>query len=168
VTSALAIFPVERRAPQVAALRQLAARWSAGDEGFWAADDVLAALERPGVRAWATAAQPTSPTWQGFAMVDVTLFGADLLYVYVDAAARRQALGARLLAFVLETLSESTGLESLTLEVRPSNAAALALYARLGFAPVGRRQRYYRNGDDALVLQAALPWSGPAAGAPVG
>jgi ribosomal-protein-alanine N-acetyltransferase len=161
LTPALTIFPVERSAAQVGALRGMARQWSEGDEGFWSADDVLAALARPGVRGWAVAPNPGDAAWQGFVLVDVTLFGADLLYIFVSDAARRQALGARLLAYVLETLSESTGLETLTLEVRPTNIAALALYTRLGFAPVGRRQRYYRNGDDALVLQAALPWSPP-------
>ncbi len=44
------------------------------------------------------------------------------------------------------------------LDVRESNAAARALYARFGFAEVGRRRAYYREPvEDALVLRCDLP-----------
>lgn len=39
-----------------------------------------------------------------------------------------------------------------TLEVRAGNAAAVALYRRLGFEEVGRRRRYYADGSDALLM----------------
>lgn len=41
----------------------------------------------------------------------------------------------------------------LTLEVRPSNHAAIHLYRSLGFVAVGIRKRYYQDtGEDALVM----------------
>ncbi len=41
----------------------------------------------------------------------------------------------------------------MTLEVRPSNEAALALYRELGFQPVGRRRDFYTDPtEDALLL----------------
>ncbi len=43
------------------------------------------------------------------------------------------------------------------LEVRPSNRRALALYRRLGYATIGRRPRYYSDGEDALVMFYTLP-----------
>jgi ribosomal protein S18 acetylase RimI-like enzyme len=42
--------------------------------------------------------------------------------------------------------------EPVHLEVRASNVAALRLYRRLGFDEVGVRPRYYRDGEDALLL----------------
>ena len=42
------------------------------------------------------------------------------------------------------------------LEVRESNAAARALYARSGFAEEGARPRYYADGETALLLGAEL------------
>ena len=43
---------------------------------------------------------------------------------------------------------------SLTLEVRVSNAPAIALYEKLGFVQVGRRPNYYRSPkEDALILK---------------
>ena len=47
------------------------------------------------------------------------------------------------------------GAENLTLEVRVSNEAAIALYRRCGFAPAGVRKNYYAEGkEDALVMWA--------------
>lgn len=40
----------------------------------------------------------------------------------------------------------------MTLEVRTGNAAARALYAGAGFAEVGRRRRYYTDGEDAVLM----------------
>ncbi len=40
----------------------------------------------------------------------------------------------------------------LILEVRVSNRRAIELYRHLGYHVVGRRPRYYQNGEDALVM----------------
>ncbi len=42
------------------------------------------------------------------------------------------------------------------LETEASNAAAQALYSRLGFMKEKRLQRYYLNGGDAFRLKARL------------
>ena len=42
------------------------------------------------------------------------------------------------------------------LEVKASNQGALSLYSKLGFDEVGRRPRYYSDGEDALLLQKQL------------
>ena len=41
----------------------------------------------------------------------------------------------------------------MSLEVRVSNLAAINLYQQMGFAEVGRRKRYYENGEDALMME---------------
>ena len=51
------------------------------------------------------------------------------------------------------------GASEMFLEVAETNAAARALYARQGFGEIGRRARYYQDGQtetDALVLRRAL------------
>jgi ribosomal-protein-alanine N-acetyltransferase len=70
----------------------------------------------------------------------------------VQAGRRGQGLGRRLL---LALLDEARGLGCLraTLEVRPSNAAALALYQGQGFTVAAMRPHYYTDdGEDALIL----------------
>ena len=72
--------------------------------------------------------------------------------VAVHPAYRKKGLGRLLVSRLIE-VSETYGIEKYTLEVRPSNEAAIALYTKLGFIAVGRRPRYYEdNGEDALIM----------------
>jgi [ribosomal protein S18]-alanine N-acetyltransferase len=74
---------------------------------------------------------------------------------------RRRGLGRALLVRLLDDAREA-GLEQAVLEVRVTNAPALALYAAHGFRSIGRRRRYYSDGEDAWVL--AVPLSGSSGG----
>jgi ribosomal-protein-alanine N-acetyltransferase len=70
----------------------------------------------------------------------------------VAPAARRQGLATTLLRHVMADAAAS-GATRATLEVRASNAAALALYERLGFHVAATRPGYYVKPDeDALIL----------------
>lgn len=65
---------------------------------------------------------------------------------------RRMGIGG-LLMVELMRVAHDVGASVATLEVRLSNEAARALYARFGFRPVGLRPRYYSdNGEDALIM----------------
>jgi len=65
---------------------------------------------------------------------------------------RRKGLGTALMARVLAEAADAGAVKA-TLEVRASNTAALALYARLGFLVKAERPGYYTNPDeDALIL----------------
>lgn len=64
---------------------------------------------------------------------------------------RRQGVATRLLTVTLGR-SVAAGLDAAWLEVRVSNAAAIALYERFGFRAVARRTGYYADGEDALVM----------------
>jgi ribosomal-protein-alanine N-acetyltransferase len=73
-----------------------------------------------------------------------------VMNVAVDPARRRQGIATRLLAALLHRVG---GDASLTLEVRTSNAAAIALYEHFGFRSAGVRPRYYQdNGEDAVIM----------------
>jgi ribosomal-protein-alanine N-acetyltransferase len=65
---------------------------------------------------------------------------------------RGQGLGERLLVAGLEQ-ARRQGADMATLEVRPSNPAAVSLYRKYGFELGGRRRAYYRdNNEDALLM----------------
>jgi ribosomal-protein-alanine N-acetyltransferase len=64
---------------------------------------------------------------------------------------RRRGIVARLLEYVVER-SRRSGLNSICLEVRTGNGAAIALYQRFGFVAAGRRPAYYPDGEDALLM----------------
>lgn len=81
---------------------------------------------------------------------------SEILNLAVIPEARRAGLGGVLLDAGLERLRDR-GAQRVWLEVRESNAAAQALYARRGFTTAGRRARYYRAPvEDALVLSLDL------------
>ena len=68
-----------------------------------------------------------------------------------------QGIGQAVLRSILEE-GERRGMTYATLEVRPSNTRALALYERFGFRRIAVRKQYYRdNREDALVLSLDLP-----------
>ena len=70
----------------------------------------------------------------------------------IRPAQRRQGLGELLLIALLDE-AHRLGARRATLEVRVSNAAAQALYAKYGFKQAGRRKAYYNdNREDALIL----------------
>lgn len=74
--------------------------------------------------------------------------------VATDPRHRRTGVATALLVG-LAADARRRGMQAMTLEVRASNEAALALYRRFGFAPAGVRKGYYAdNGEDALVLWA--------------
>ena len=72
--------------------------------------------------------------------------------VAVDPSRRRQGVAAQLLR-VFDDFARANHLAFLTLEVRPSNQAAIALYQGFGFIEAGRRRNYYdMPKEDALIL----------------
>ncbi len=77
---------------------------------------------------------------------------------------RGRGFGAVLLRRLIE-LGRAQGCTEATLEVRPSNRVARALYRAHGFREVGRRRGYYRDThEDAIVMRldiAALPSAPP-------
>lgn len=76
---------------------------------------------------------------------------AHVTTIAVSPNHQRRGLATRMLA-ELAWHAVRRGSSGLTLEVRASNTAAQALYARFGFEPAGVRVRYYENTEDAVVM----------------
>ncbi len=69
---------------------------------------------------------------------------------------RRRGIGSALLGHGL-TFSREQGVERAFLEVRRSNDAALPLYRKYGFTPVGVRKGYYSDTkEDAIVMMREM------------
>ena len=92
----------------------------------------------------------------GFCIAMMAPDVAHILVVAVAHAYQRQGHARQLLAQVSRS-AQARNAEGLLLEVRPSNAAALAFYAHEGFNQIGVRRDYYPAGrggrEDALVLK---------------
>jgi ribosomal-protein-alanine N-acetyltransferase len=92
----------------------------------------------------------------GYVLARISGEEGEILDLAVLPDKRRRGIGSSLLQAVRQEM-EAAGVRELFLEVRESNAAAIALYRTQGFLPVGMRTRYYRNPpEDALVLRTAL------------
>lgn len=95
----------------------------------------------------------------GFVMGRVVLDEVELLTLAVRPAARRQGVGARLLAgFGVQ--SQARGATRALLEVAGDNPGAQALYAGAGWRVSGRRRGYYRDAAgqpvDALLMECTF------------
>lgn len=121
----------------------------------WSAAEIGKMLENPAVVA--LAAGEADP--QGFIIAWAVAGEAEVLTVAVIPEARRQGVGAALVTAAAAAVL-ARGASSMHLEVAEPNAAARALYAKLGFAEAGRRRDYYATEQgwvDAIVMRRALP-----------
>lgn len=71
--------------------------------------------------------------------------------VAVDPDYQGQGLGRRLMN-ELTSRVKALGVDSMTLEVRPSNTVAINLYTSMGFRSVGQRPKYYTNPVEAAEI----------------
>ena len=79
-----------------------------------------------------------------------------LMNIAVHPESRGKGYGHYLLTKMIET-GTSMGIETVWLEVRPSNPMAIMLYEKIGFEKIGRRSKYYRDTkEDAVVMSLSL------------
>jgi len=95
----------------------------------------------------------------GFILSRRALDEAEILTIAVDDSVRGRGFGHRLLSLHIGRLA-SVGVGRLFLEVDEDNSAAVALYARFGFAIAGKRANYYAKASgghaNALVMRRDL------------
>jgi len=135
----------------------------AGEGRAWSAPEILALLNEPVVElrlAHHESAEPGGElTPVGFALYRAVADEAEILTISVMPDARRQGIGAGLLA-ACEAGARAAGVTRMFLEVAAGNAAARALYDGAGYHLAGRRKAYYErpdgSRDDALVMAKAL------------
>jgi len=93
-----------------------------------------------------------------YAIMSVSAKEAHILNLCISPASQGNGYGKLLLRHLVKRVIK-VGADTMFLEVRPSNEAALALYRSCGFCDVGCRREYYPavNGrEDALVLAKTL------------
>ncbi|MGD0167063.1 MAG: ribosomal protein S18-alanine N-acetyltransferase [Gaiellaceae bacterium] len=88
----------------------------------------------------------------GYLIVSRYVDAWHVMNLAVDPGERRRGVATRLLAELFKRTDGDVE-RGYTLEVRPSNGAAIRLYERLGFRARGVRRGYYLdNHEDALVM----------------
>lgn len=129
--------------PQIAALEK---RCFPADP--WSEALFRGALENPA--AAVLLAQGEGGAVLGYAVLSVVLDEGSLDNIAVAPEYRRRGVADALLGALTGFGRER--LAALMLEVRPSNAPAIALYEKHGFAAVGRRKNYYDAPREDAVL----------------
>lgn len=113
-------------------------------------------LRSPSARLWVV--QTRRPPVIAGAIILLTRANSGVARIYslvVDPAQRGLGLGRRLVMSA-ERAARAAGLVTMSLEVREDNAAARALYARLGYVERQRLPGYYDDGGDGLRLRKVL------------
>lgn len=116
----------------------------------WSANSVASELTNP-LSCWLVALE--ADTVVGYIGSQTVMGETDMMNVAVHPDHRRKGIAVSLIHALVQKLKECES-HCLTLEVRASNAPAIALYEKLGFTEAGRRRNYYRNPkEDALILR---------------
>ena len=100
----------------------------------------------------ASAAPNTDPVVTAYGGMLITVDEGQITNIAVHPYYRRKGLGAAIVRTLLRHAKDAK-LESVSLEVRASNAAAIKLYEQAGFVEMGRRKGFYQKPtEDALVM----------------
>lgn len=145
------LWAAPERAGEVAALHERLFH-----EG-WSEGSIKTLLEHPASTSLiAVAGDPK--TIKGFVIAQLAADEAEILSIGVAPDWQRSGLGTRLIEGLIRA-SKRGEAKQVFLDVAEDNAAARALYAKLGFRELGRRRRYYKRPDgavDALTLALTL------------
>jgi ribosomal-protein-alanine N-acetyltransferase len=89
----------------------------------------------------------------GFGGMWIIVGEAHVNNVAVHPDFRARGYGRRLMKELMRMAWRAGEIAQMTLEVRVTNAPAIALYRSMGFEVAGLRKKYYEdNGDDAYIL----------------
>lgn len=115
----------------------------------WSENSVASELNNP-LSLWLVAEE--NQTVCGYVGSQTVLDETDMMNIAVHPECRRRGIAAALIVELVHQLRER-GSHILRLEVRESNAPAIALYEAMGFTRLGLRKNYYRNPkENALIL----------------
>lgn len=116
----------------------------------WSKNSIASELDNP-LSLWLAAMD--GEHLAGYVGSQTVMGETDLLNIAVHPDYRRRGIARELLLALVERLKQR-GSGCLTLEVRPSNAAARCLYEKLGFVQVGMRPKYYEKPqEDGMILR---------------
>jgi ribosomal-protein-alanine N-acetyltransferase len=122
----------------------------------WVQENFLDSLQS-GYEAWVL--RDAGGALCGYFLMMMAVDEAHLLNITVDPAAQRQGLALMMLDKA-KRLAREKAMQSILLEVRPSNLRAQAIYRRYGFFEIGVRKNYYPapqgRREDAIVMRLMI------------
>lgn len=126
----------------------------------WPKEYFFAELDNP-IASFLVAVEETDGGIIGFMVFWMMDRDIELHQIAVSSGEKRRGVATKLLRFLLQSGRERR-IESIHLEVRQSNAAAIRLYEKFGFRKSGQRKDYYQNPmEDACLFFLSLASPGP-------
>ena len=95
----------------------------------------------------------------GHAVISITTGESHMLNLSIAKKYQRRGFGRQFVEFLVQQAGEHNA-ETMLLEVRPSNLAAINCYSAAGFNEIGSRKGYYPAPDgreDALLFARHIP-----------
>ncbi len=121
----------------------------------WTREQILDEASRADIARCLVADQEAPPMLCGYIMAWLVADELHITNMAVDPDSRGQGIAGTMLRHLLSDAADE-GTSWCVLEVRPSNGTARSLYEKHGFRTIGRRRRYYQDGEDALVMGVEL------------
>lgn len=88
----------------------------------------------------------------GFAGIKIVIDEADIMNIVTRKDKRNLGIASLMLENLIY-ISKEKNVELLTLEVNYKNLTAIHLYEKFGFKEIAVRKNYYKNADDAIIMQ---------------
>jgi len=119
----------------------------------WSERMFLEEMSNPHSRAWTAKRWDIGSTTIGYIFYQLAAFEMHILNLAVHPDFRNQGVGTFILSEVIKKERLLKSARYVYLEVRANNAAAIALYKKLGFKELGVRKNYYqKEKTDAIIM----------------
>ena len=86
---------------------------------------------------------------------DAGLYEYEFQTVLVNPLFRKQGFAKALINQMID-MAKQNNIESIFLEVRENNQSAINLYQGFGFKVISKRNKYYFDGENALVMKKEI------------
>lgn len=117
----------------------------------WSREAFRAELDKPSSRFWVVTDNETDSKVMAYIVFAMPAEQAHIQTFAVKPELKRQGIGKYLLRQVISFVMRKRG-ESIVLEVRKGNTAAVQLYQSMGFIVLHTMPKFYPDGEDAYSM----------------
>lgn len=91
----------------------------------------------------------------GFVGIRIVFEEMEIINIVTRIDKRNEGFASNLFSYIIKYATQND-IQKINLEVSSKNFNAIKLYKNFGFEDVGKREKYYKNGDDAILMSAYI------------